>query len=575
MAIFPSLPLLTDDAEFARNLDFWGAYHRVVAAGAGIAIALLLLGDQPWVHILLTGYFGIGLLLLLVLTRASPALISLARPAWLLADIALVGGLTYVWGPRLSPAPFLFVPVVVGWTLVPQPGLGLASLALSLLVVGANLAMEAPGSVPAMLGRATSGPTLFFALFGGALAAAHFVVAFTVRRMAGHQRDLSRLREDAAQRRREAELLSTMEEAQRLEALGRLAGGIAHDFNNSLTALIGFTELAGLEMDRRPQKAKEALLQIEIAAQNAANLTRQLLDFASRRPTHPTSVDLSLEVARCAELIRRLLSGSISLTLDLTPSPCVANLDPGGIERILLNLAVNARDAMPTGGELSISLQREDGPESKQLLLRIHDTGQGIEPSDLPRVFEPFFTTKAIGRGTGLGLSSVYGLVKRAGGDIQVKSKVGVGTTFQILLPRIDLVARPAPLSTPIRSMSGLKVLVVDDDDGVRTVTCSYLIKAGFPTLEARGGDEALTLFNSHQDDICLIVSDVRMPGMTGVELAQRLRETAPRVPILMVSAYAGPVVDVAGGLPVGVALLPKPYTFEALSESVRAALGT
>jgi signal transduction histidine kinase len=386
---------------------------------------------------------------------------------------------------------------------------------------------------------------------------------------------------DVTEQRR---LETQLRQAQKIEALGQLAGGVAHDFNNLLTAIIGHGSFLLHELrpdDRLRQDAGEILA----AAERAAALTRQLLAFSRRQVLQPQVIAINAVVANVHTLIRRLIGEQIEIRVSLTASPDAAKLDPGQLEQVLLNLAVNARDAMPDGGTLTIATSRVAlGEEYAQqhasvtpgqyIMVAVSDTGIGMDAETQSRLFEPFFTTKPAGHGTGLGLATVYGIVKQSGGFIYPYSELGRGSTFKIYFPATEEVpagAKPAPPAEP----SGGKetILVVDDNPHVQTIASRVLTGLGYTVFTASSGEDALQLVSDGRP-IDLVVSDVIMPGMTGPELCRQLLARYPGLRVLFTSGYSGDAISRHGVLEPGMLFIEKPYSPSALGRKVREALG-
>jgi PAS domain S-box-containing protein len=340
-----------------------------------------------------------------------------------------------------------------------------------------------------------------------------------------------------------------LRQAQRLEAIGRLAGGIAHDFNNILTVILGRAEEVSL--DRRvPDEVREAVSDLEQNAQRASALTRQLLAFSRRQAIEVRDVDLNSVVANVTRLLHRVLGEDIVVSFTYSDGPLAVRADPGMIEQVLLNLAVNARDAMPIGGRLAIdtSLHEAAGSEAPAsassrswACLRVRDNGAGIAPEHLPHIFEPFFTTKDVGKGTGLGLATTYGIVQQHGGWIEVDSQVGRGTEFRVFFPRVD--AKPSTAVAVAHSLPAPRgqetILVVEDEAGVRALVIKLLQDLGYRLLQAQSGPHALDVWRQHGDEVDLLITDIVMPdGMNGVELAERLRRGRPSLKVIYTSGY-------------------------------------
>jgi signal transduction histidine kinase len=556
----------TVDADFARKLDLWGAYHRMAVASMTMAITFGILPQPDWLLYLAALYLGLAALVPAALAAAR----SLSSKAWMralvmLADVTLVSLFIYRWGARTSPAPFMLVPIVSGWTLIRQRTLGRWTVVTVLSAYAVLLGLEQYGLNPQHGPMASSG-LLYWVTLACAILGVHGLVDFTMERLTEHHAVVSRLTAEKRARERETQLAQQLEEAQRLEALGRLAGGVAHDFNNLLTVLLGCAELAEMHITKNPLLATRSLRDLQTTAERGASLTAQLLDFASRRPTSPRNVDLNDAVRSAAKLLERLLEASVELCVHTWNEPCVVHVDPGGLERLLLNLAINARDAMPQGGTLSMSLSTRRFGEEEHVLLEVADTGAGIASADLPHIFEPFFTTKARGKGTGLGLASVYGIVKQSQGQIEVESQPSQGTVFRVRWPRVleAEAIEPRRLSDPGGGYE--RILLVDDDAEVRAVALAHLEGAGYTVLTAASGEEALEVLA--RNSVQMLVSDVSMPGMSGVELARQVRARAPSVPILLISGYSDELdhEDLAR-------FLAKPFSGQRLLAEVRSAL--
>ncbi len=385
----------------------------------------------------------------------------------------------------------------------------------------------------------------------------------------------------AAQRALEEQLW----QAQKLESVGRLAGGVAHDFNNLLTVILsGVEELRHLDEPGAPS-ASELIDEIGGAGERARDLTRQLLAFARKQQVAPTVVDLGEVVRGTEKLLRRLLGEDVALVSNLAPDLWPIRCDLGLAEQVLLNLAVNARDAMPGGGRLTIETANvvldqagvatwpgmQPGPHVR---LVVRDSGSGMPAEVKERIFEPFFTTKAVGQGSGLGLSTVYGIVAQSGGFVSVESEPGRGSTFTIHFPRtIGAPTRSLPAPLPAITPGNERVLVVEDDPQVRSVTVRALTAAGYQVLVAKDGAEGLVRAEREPGPIRLLVCDVVMPGMSGPEVAAALGVLRPGLRVLFVSGYTRDAISLRGELPAGVELLQKPFTPAVLLERVRAIL--
>jgi len=395
------------------------------------------------------------------------------------------------------------------------------------------------------------------------------------------------LRREIAERRQAEAALRRSEEqlrqAQKMEAIGRLAGGVAHDFNNMLTAILGYV---GVLRSRMPSDAMtaEGLDQIDLAAQRAAALTRQLLAFGRKQMLQPELLDMSEVVRGMSNMLQRLIGEDVELLTIAPPGVGRVLADPTQIEQVLLNLVVNARDAMPEGGKLTIEVAnvRADRqatgtlvtlPPGQHVMLAVSDTGIGMGPEIKARLFEPFFTTKPRGRGTGLGLATVFGIVRQSGGDISVYSEPGQGSTFRIYLPHAKgevLVAHP-PKSAPVQSgpATCASVLLVEDEPLVRETTATILRAAGHTVLAAHSPAEALRICAEHSGRIDLLLTDVVMPGMNGRDLAGKITALRPGVRVLFMSGYTDNAIVHHGVLDADVAFIAKPFNPEALTRKL------
>jgi two-component system, cell cycle sensor histidine kinase and response regulator CckA len=373
-------------------------------------------------------------------------------------------------------------------------------------------------------------------------------------------------------------------QSQKMQSVGRLAGGVAHDFNNLLTVMKGYVELARHDVPAGSALADD-LGAVNRAIDSAAALTQQLLTFSRKQIIHPRVLNLNESVTRMHGMLGRVLGEDIELRLVTAPDLWLVRFDPYQSEQILVNLAVNARDAMPDGGRLTIEtanvvLDAEyarthpDAAPGDYIMLAVSDTGTGMTPEVQAHLFEPFFTTKEAGRGTGLGLAMVYGAVTQNGGRIQVYSDLGHGTTFRIFLPRVREEATPAPDAEPSPlPRGGETIVVVEDDDAIRALTQRLLSGLGYKVRAYRSGADALHAIQSMPESIDLVVTDVIMPEMKGSELAQRLQQLRPGLRILFASGYSEDVIAHHGVLDPGVDFLQKPYSIEELARRVREVL--
>jgi PAS domain S-box-containing protein len=370
--------------------------------------------------------------------------------------------------------------------------------------------------------------------------------------------------------------------AQKMEAVGQLAGGVAHDFNNLLTAILGYCHLM-LDEVAAADPMRVDLLEIQGAGERAAALTRQLLAFSRRQMLQPQIVDVNRLVRQFEKLLRRLIPEHVELVTALASELHLVTVDPASVEQILVNLTVNARDAMPAGGRLTIETANVELDDTyavthvamtpgAYVMLAVGDTGQGMDEATRARVFEPFFTTREQGKGSGLGLATVYGIVKQSGGHIWVYSEPGHGTVFKAYLPSTSapIPARTGSAGDEPRGWE--TILLVEDDEAVRALACAVLRRQHYTVLEARHGVEALIVAERHPDPIHLLVTDVVMPHMGGGELAKRLGATRPAIKTLFMSGYSDHTL-VHDPLTPGSAILQKPFTPEVLARRVRSIL--
>jgi two-component system cell cycle sensor histidine kinase/response regulator CckA len=374
-------------------------------------------------------------------------------------------------------------------------------------------------------------------------------------------------------------------QAQKMEAVGCLAGGVAHDFNNLLTAILGYSDMI-LEKVPPNSTLHRYSSQIKQAGERAASLTRQLLAFSRLQVMAPKVLDLNAVLSEMSRMLGRVIGEDIKLSF--VPAPGLARIkaDPSQIEQVILNLAVNARDAMPQGGELTVRTANEMVAESvaedkvrvqpgAYVLLEVSDTGYGMDGETRARAFEPFFTTKEKGKGTGLGLSTVYGIVKQSGGYIWVSSERGKGATFKIYLPSVDdAVSAPKNSEAPACEPGGAEsILLVEDENAVRALLRRILRSKGYRVLEAKNGDEALAICQSHRERIDLVLTDIVMPQMSGQDLAHRASKLHPEAKLLYMTGYAGNKIGSAELLDMGAQFIQKPFSADALGQKIRSVL--
>jgi two-component system, cell cycle sensor histidine kinase and response regulator CckA len=393
---------------------------------------------------------------------------------------------------------------------------------------------------------------------------------------------LAVIRDVTARKRLEAQFL----QAQKMEAVGRLAGGIAHDFNNLLCVINGYAEML-LSDAGQGQATRQALGEVLKAGERAASLTRQLLVFSRQQVVAPQVLNLNAVVADTERMLRRLIGEDVELTCVMEESLGRVKADAGQVEQVLLNLAVNARDAMPQGGKLTIETMNVELDEcyvrtrpnvrpGRYVLLAVSDTGCGMDEATQARIFEPFFTTKEPGKGTGLGLATIFGIVQQASGHLAVYSELGRGTAFKVYLPSVEEAVSAGPSSRPglpARLHGNETILLAEDDAAVRAMTRLVLQTHGYTVLEASNGDEALLVSESHAGRIALVISDVVMPGMSGRELVDRLAVLRPAMRALYLSGYTNDAVVRHGVLEAKTAFLQKPFGQDDLPRKVREVL--
>lgn len=376
-----------------------------------------------------------------------------------------------------------------------------------------------------------------------------------------------------------------LRQSHKMEAIGQLAGGVAHDFNNLLTIITGHSELL-LSMPEVAGAMEMQIKAIREAGERAASLTAQLLAFSRRSLLRPQTVDLNAVVGKTGKMLRRLIGEDIHFATVLDPNLSPVRVDPGQLDQVLINLAVNARDSMPQGGNLTLETgnvelgddyveTHPDCQAGRHVMLAMTDTGRGMTPEVKARIFEPFFTTKGLGKGTGLGLAMVFGIVRQSGGTIHVYSEVGRGSTFKIYFPaeKTGLVEKPGP--SPVGQLTGNEtILVVEDEEAVRQLVVTSLQGQGYHVLTARDGLDALKIAADYRGTIALLLTDVIMPNMSGPQLADRLLSRCAEVKVLFMSGYTGDAVGRHGLLPGEAPFILKPFTPSGLAKKVREVLG-
>jgi PAS domain S-box-containing protein len=406
-----------------------------------------------------------------------------------------------------------------------------------------------------------------------------------LRDQAGKVNGWSAIARDLTEAKKTQKLEEQFRQAQKLEALGRLTGGVAHDFNNLLMVISSYTEMLREQLapaDPLRRKTEEVLR----AADRGASLTRQMLAFSRKQVLSPKIIDLNRVLADTTSMLKRMIGEDVTLTFFPGQSLWPIKADPSQITQVLLNLSVNARDAMPTGGKLTIETQnltvteqeasrKVDFAAGEYAMLAVTDTGVGMSPEIQERIFEPFFTTKELGTGTGLGLSTVYGIVKQSGGHILVYSEPGKGSCFKLYFPRVhEAVTDTAVTRTSVSHGKGQTILVVEDEDAVRECVVDYLGSHGYKVLQVSSGQQALDLAARHQGPIDLLLTDVVMPEMRGPELAAELNKRGGAITTLYMSGYTDQAVVNNGILPSQAAFLQKPFSLTTLAQKLQELLG-
>ncbi len=379
-----------------------------------------------------------------------------------------------------------------------------------------------------------------------------------------------------------SELEAQLRQAQKMEAIGHLAGGIAHDMNNTLTAVGGFAQL--IEEETTDPVVRGDAVQISAAVRRSSQLTTQLLAFARRSVLQPETNEVARFIATMRPMVQRLIGADIDIVLRDEAPGATIHVDPTGLEQALLNLAINARDAMPSGGKLTVACARRAAPpdasddptapeSTDRIVISVTDTGSGIPEELQDQVFEPFFTTKGQGKGTGLGLPMVYGFVTQSGGAISLESQPGAGTTIEIQLPEAGDPATPVRSAAPSGESGRETILLVEDEPSVASFGVRVLERLGYTVLDARDGDQAMAIARSHSGPISLILTDVIMPGRNGPEVAETVREIHPEAAVLFASGYTADAIEGRRALPPGAELMTKPYSATELARRVRLAV--
>jgi signal transduction histidine kinase/ActR/RegA family two-component response regulator len=490
-----------------------------------------------------------------------------ALVAMLLLAVRLVLALWDAFGVRNVPMAFLFFPLVgwVGLRFGPRGASFIVAVCAALATALAAYSIGPFGYYPAQFIQVSLSAFLLLASLSGQVLAA--VMAE---------------RDDALARRLLLE--EQLRHSQKMEAVGRLAGGIAHDFNNLLTAIIGYTEIVLTSLDPKDNRRADAE-EIARAAMRAADLTRQMLAFSRRQVLQPKIVDLNTAVAKVEPMLKRVIGEDIVMTLAPRATNARVRVDPGQIEQVVMNLVVNARDAMPQGGRLTVetsdavldeaaAARQPDARAGSYVALSVTDTGVGMPPEVRSRIFEPYFTTKEVGKGTGLGLSTVYGIVRQSEGHIAVASEPGLGTTFRVYLPRAEAEAREAADTGEEKLPEGTEhVLLVEDEASVRRLSKELLTRLGYSVTEAASGRAGLALGSDDTRHFDLALCDVILGDMSGPAVAEALRALRPSIRVLYMSGYTDEAIVRTGVLDEGKPFLQKPFTPMQLAKKVREVL--
>ena len=394
---------------------------------------------------------------------------------------------------------------------------------------------------------------------------------------------MASISDNPVERQHSVRVADTEAHRQRLETIGRLASGVAHDFANLVTLIVGYSELL-LNRTGPDDPARMELEEIRNAADRGGRLTAQLLGFTRNDSVRPQLLDLNQVIHDIERMLHRIIGENVELMTDCAPGLAKVEIDPGQIEQVIINLILNARDAMPAGGHIQIRTanavlsqevaERQGMKQGTCVLLIVDDTGNGIGANAMDHVFEPFFTTKEKGRGTGLGLSTVQAIVRQNGGAVWVASQLGEGATFTVCLPQVEVEASTASAPRIAKPGSGTEtILLVEDDAGVRQLLARVLRDRGYTVFEARHSEEALQVFADRGADLDLMLTDVMMPGISGLELAERVRGIRPELKIVCMSGYTEDVLANSGFMAPGMPFLRKPLRPDALAAGVREAL--
>ncbi len=566
---------------------------RLVCVGFFALSAIVFLPRNALVWGSLAVYMVLAVVrVMLVGTGSEEKFIPLRVGGFLVLDVAVVTLMVYATGPSVSLVSAIYLLLIVAYTVHRGPRYGVAAVILSCVGLGTVLTLECLGQLPwqpqlVIAGATVPAPVVAWSSFSTmtlVMVASLYIMCKTAQRQAALYRKERHARlaaEDAIHRTQE--LQAQLEHSQRLESLGRLAGGVAHDFNNLLTGILGYTGIVHGSLDDEDAH-KADLDEVLTAADHAHELTTQLLAFSRKQVIQPRRCSLGGIVSESEKMLRRLIGEHIKLETWCTDQGHVILVDKGQVSQVLVNLVVNARDAMPRGGTIhvkvdvcSVSEEEANGiPDmdaGDHVRLQVIDSGVGMDRETLSHIFEPFFSTKAPGKGTGLGLSTVYGIVKQSGGAISVRSELSKGTCFRICYPTAE--GSPSyDVEEQVAAVGGDEtILLVEDDPIVRNVTDEILSDAGYEVLACSSGEEAIDAASSGEFDIQLLLSDVVLTGINGREAATRIQDDLPDVRVLFMSGYTAGAFDQEFTRGLEVPLLPKPFRPEHLLARVRQTL--
>jgi signal transduction histidine kinase len=580
-----------DDGIVSSDITrIWGARIRLVAAVSALVLALVGLPVTPVLFGLLAGYLGFaGVALVWARDKRWPAW---HLRVYLVLDLGAVSLGVYAFGVNTIIAAFFF-PLVAGYVLSWGARVGLVTMVLSLVVYSGLVLLQRYAVLPpaplAPVPAPPAGPAYYgltpIPLFMLASAGVFFFLHYSIRRIR-RQNEILRQNLVAAGEAevRQRVLQERLAEVQRLESLGRLAGGVAHDFNNMLTAIQGYAELLKEAVADDPESLED-LDEVLRATGQAADLTQQLLAFSRKQVVRPRVLDFCRLVKGLERMLVRVIGEDVDFRVNVGQECCRVKADGTQLEQLIVNLVVNSRDALPTGGSIVVEAKPVQVSEAaaqpldlpaggEYVLLTVRDSGMGMDADTLERIFEPFYTTKEKGRGTGLGLATVYGVIKQHGGGVRVSSAWGRGTTFRVYFPRTNEEIEGRADAAAVDAGGDETLLVVEDEPTLRRLVERVLTRAGYQVHTAPDGAAALELLEAHGESVDLLLTDVVMPGMSGRQLVREVIGRFPDMRVLYMSGYTdGAMVDDGGLLAEDVSLLEKPFREAVLLEAIRAVL--